>query len=115
MEKSEAPVYDEVKDMVYTHAALCESMRLYPPVPLDTKETMNDDVLPSGTVVKKGMFVTYHVYAMGRMESIWGEDRAGDDAGDGAVPVVSRCDGADDRLISMNSALRAGREAVLRL
>ncbi|KAG5043565.1 hypothetical protein AAZX31_03G142000 [Glycine max] len=76
MEKSEAPVYDEVKDMVYTHAALCESMRLYPPVPLDTKETMNDDVLPSGTVVKKGMFVTYHVYAMGRMESIWGEDWA---------------------------------------
>ncbi|KAG5043563.1 hypothetical protein AAZX31_03G141800 [Glycine max] len=74
MEKSEAPVYDEVKDMVYTHAALCESMRLYPPVPLDTKETVDDDVLPDGTVVKKGMMVTYHVYAMGRMESIWGED-----------------------------------------
>ena len=27
-EKSEAPIYDEVKDMVYTHASLCESMRL---------------------------------------------------------------------------------------
>nr|KYP54809.1 Cytochrome P450 94A1 [Cajanus cajan] len=61
MEKSEAPVYDEVKDMVYTHAALCESMRLYPPVPLDTKETVEDDVLPDGTPMKKGMMITYHV------------------------------------------------------
>ncbi|MED6192603.1 hypothetical protein PIB30_011673 [Stylosanthes scabra] len=75
-EKSEAPVYDEVKEMVYTHAALCESMRLYPPVPTDSKEAVNDDVLPDGTAVKKGMMVTYHVYAMGRMESIWGPDWA---------------------------------------
>ncbi|KAI4349424.1 hypothetical protein L6164_010014 [Bauhinia variegata] len=75
-EKSEAPVYDEVKDMVYTHAALSESMRLYPPVPLDTKEAVDDDVLPDGTVVKKGMRVTYHVYAMGRLENLWGPDWA---------------------------------------
>nr|POE61390.1 cytochrome p450 94a1 [Quercus suber] len=51
-EKSEGPVYDEVKDMVYTHASLCESMRLYPPVALDAKEAVNDDVLPDGTVFK---------------------------------------------------------------
>ncbi|KAK7284089.1 hypothetical protein RJT34_18828 [Clitoria ternatea] len=76
MEKPENIVYDEVKEMVYTHAALCESMRLYPPVPMDTKEAANDDVLPDGTVVKKGMMVTYHVYAMGRMESVWGSDWA---------------------------------------
>ncbi|KAK4261595.1 hypothetical protein QN277_004566 [Acacia crassicarpa] len=75
-EKSEVPVYDEVKDMVYTHAALSESMSLYLPVPLDTKEVMADDVLPDGTAVKKGMRVTYHVYAMGRMEKLWGRDWA---------------------------------------
>ncbi|XP_019444465.1 PREDICTED: cytochrome P450 94A1-like [Lupinus angustifolius] len=76
-EKSEGvTVYEEVKDMVYTHAALSESMRLYPPVPMDGKEAMNNDVLPDGTIVKKGMSVTYHVYAMGRMESIWGSDWA---------------------------------------
>ncbi|RYR51345.1 hypothetical protein Ahy_A06g026365 isoform D [Arachis hypogaea] len=62
--------------MVYTHAALCESMRLYPPVPTDSKEAVNDDVLPDGTAVKKGTVVTYHVYAMGRMESLWGGDWA---------------------------------------
>ncbi|KAL6549298.1 hypothetical protein OROHE_008415 [Orobanche hederae] len=66
--------YDEVKDMVYTHASLCESMRLYPPVPVDTKAALKDDVLPDGTVVKKGMRVSYHPYAMGRVEKVWGKD-----------------------------------------
>ncbi|CAO2818816.1 unnamed protein product [Amaranthus hypochondriacus] len=68
--------FEEVKDMGYTHAALCESMRLYPPVPVDTKEACSDDLLPDGTRVKKGMWVTYHTYAMGRMEGIWGVDWA---------------------------------------
>ncbi|XP_059432660.1 cytochrome P450 94A2-like [Corylus avellana] len=75
-EKSEATAFDEVKDMVYTHASLCESMRLYPPVAVDSKEAVNDDVLPDGTVVKKGMRVTYIPYAMGRSEALWGKDWA---------------------------------------
>ncbi|KAF6169554.1 hypothetical protein GIB67_028105 [Kingdonia uniflora] len=41
-EKADSSVYNEVKDMVYTHASLCESMRLYPPVPADTKEAARD-------------------------------------------------------------------------
>lgn len=70
-----AAVFDEVKrEMAYTQAALCESMRLYPPVPSDTKEAIADDVLPTGTVVKKGTRVTYHPYAMGRSENLWGSD-----------------------------------------
>ncbi|KAF9607874.1 hypothetical protein IFM89_003578 [Coptis chinensis] len=76
MENPKGSMYDEVKGMVYTHASLCESMRLYPPVPADTKEAAGDDVLPDGTVVKKGMRVTYHPYAMGRMENLWGKDWA---------------------------------------
>ncbi|KAK8650735.1 hypothetical protein V6N13_140362 [Hibiscus sabdariffa] len=75
-EKSDMPVYEEVKDMVYIHASLCESMRLYPPVPTDGKLAVEDDVLPDGTVVKKGTLVTYAPYAMGRMEKIWGPDWA---------------------------------------
>lgn len=67
-------IYEEVKDMIYTHAALCESMRLYPPVPSDGKEVMGDDVLPDGTVVHKGNRVLYHPYAMGRSEKLWGAD-----------------------------------------
>ncbi|GAV80906.1 p450 domain-containing protein, partial [Cephalotus follicularis] len=75
-EKSSMSVYEEVKDMVYTHASLCESMRLYPPVPMDTKMAEEDDVLPDGTVVKKGARVTYHPYAMGRLKELWGPDFA---------------------------------------
>ncbi|KAL8529628.1 hypothetical protein ACS0TY_006891 [Phlomoides rotata] len=76
-EKSESvSAYDEVKHMIYTHASLCESMRLYPPVPVDGKEALGDDVLPDGTIVKKGMRVSYHPYAMGRVEKVWGKDWA---------------------------------------
>ncbi|KAI3668054.1 hypothetical protein L6452_43129 [Arctium lappa] len=74
--KSESLVYDEVKDMVYTHASLCESMRLYPPVPADSKMANADDVLPDGTVVERGVMVSYHPYAMGRVEGLWGKDWA---------------------------------------
>ncbi|KAM3269774.1 cytochrome 94A1 [Capsicum chacoense] len=69
-------LYDEVKNMMYTHASLCESMRFYPPVPMDSKVAAKDDVLPDGTFVKKGTRVTYHPYAMGRSEEIWGKDWA---------------------------------------
>jgi cytochrome P450 len=75
-EKSEVLVYEEIKDMVYTHASLCESMQLYLPVSADTKEAVSDDILPDGTMVKKGMSVTYIPYATGRLETLWGSDWA---------------------------------------
>ncbi|XP_040385148.1 cytochrome P450 94B3-like [Oryza brachyantha] len=56
------------------HAALCETMRLYPPVAWDSKHAAEDDVLPDGTRVGRGDRVTYFPYGMGRMESIWGPD-----------------------------------------
>ncbi|XP_031402174.1 cytochrome P450 94A2-like [Punica granatum] len=74
--KSGSPIYEDVKDMVYTHTSLCESMRLYPPVPFENRQATIDDILPDGTIVKKGMSVAYHPYAMGRSEKIWGPDWA---------------------------------------
>ncbi|KAL5232091.1 hypothetical protein ABZP36_030867 [Zizania latifolia] len=65
---------EEVKRMDYLHAALSEALRLYPSVPVDHKEVVEDEVFPDGTVLKKGTKVIYAMYAMGRMESIWGED-----------------------------------------
>ncbi|MCD7463364.1 hypothetical protein HAX54_050424 [Datura stramonium] len=64
------------QNLMYTHASLCESMRFYPPVPMDSKEAVKDDVLPDGTFVRKGTRVSYHPYAMGRSEEIWGKDWA---------------------------------------
>ncbi|XP_055806689.1 cytochrome P450 86B1-like [Solanum dulcamara] len=64
----------EIKKMEYLQAALSEALRLYPSVPVDHKEVVDDDVFPDGTVLKKGTKVVYAIYAMGRMEGIWGKD-----------------------------------------
>ncbi|KAL8254807.1 hypothetical protein R6Q59_033028 [Mikania micrantha] len=66
--------FDELRRMHYLHAAISEGLRLYPPVPVDTKACLKNDVMPDGTFVGEGWFVTYHTYAMGRMESVWGKD-----------------------------------------
>ncbi|KAI9120559.1 hypothetical protein K1719_007592 [Acacia pycnantha] len=38
----------EAKDQVYLQAALCEALRLYPPIPFERKQEMKQDILPSG-------------------------------------------------------------------
>lgn len=66
--------FEELREMHYLHAAITESMRLYPPATFGRKLCTMDDVLPDGTMVKGGWSVMYSAYAMGRMEEIWGED-----------------------------------------
>ncbi|XP_062114120.1 cytochrome P450 CYP94D108-like [Humulus lupulus] len=66
--------YEQLREMHYIHATITETMRLYPPVPIESRACLNDDVLPDGTVVGKNSTVTYNAYAMGRMESIWGKN-----------------------------------------
>lgn len=66
--------YDQMREMHYLHAAVYESMRLYPPIQFDSKFSQDDDVFPDGTLIQKGTRVTYHPYAMGRMERVWGPD-----------------------------------------
>ncbi|XP_010522165.1 PREDICTED: cytochrome P450 86B1-like [Tarenaya hassleriana] len=70
------PVFrpEEIKKMDYLQAALSEALRLYPSVPVDHKEVLEDNVFPDGTALKKGEKVIYAIYAMGRMEAIWGKD-----------------------------------------
>ncbi|KAL3691870.1 hypothetical protein R1sor_005521 [Riccia sorocarpa] len=63
-----------VAKLSYLHAALTETLRLYPPVHLDAKVAVNDDIFPNGMQVKKGTLVTYNAYAMGRLERNWGPD-----------------------------------------
>ncbi|WOL03188.1 Cytochrome P450 [Canna indica] len=66
--------FEELREMHYLQAAITESMRLYPPVPFSSLTCLSDDVLPDGTAVKKGWFVSYTPYAMARMEAVWGVD-----------------------------------------
>nr|DAD41360.1 TPA_asm: hypothetical protein HUJ06_015683 [Nelumbo nucifera] len=64
----------DLKGLVYFHAAFCESLRLYPPLPLNSKGVVKEDVLPDGNVVRPGMEMILSQYAVGRMPWIWGED-----------------------------------------
>jgi cytochrome P450 len=65
---------EETKPLVYLQATLFESLRLYPPAPVEGKAVVNDDVLPSGHQVRRGEVILISIYAMGRMESVWGKD-----------------------------------------
>ncbi|XWS23533.1 hypothetical protein CRYUN_Cryun28dG0022800 [Craigia yunnanensis] len=64
----------ELNKMVYLHAALCETLRLYPPVPFQSRTPLQNDTLPSGHKVNESTRIIISTYAMGRMTSIWGED-----------------------------------------
>lgn len=70
----DASTFDRLQQMHYLQAAVHESLRLFPPVQFDSKFCQSDDVLPDGTFVAGGTRVTYHPYAMGRMERVWGPD-----------------------------------------
>lgn len=77
--KSESPNWhlfkaEEVSKLIYLHSAICESLRLYPPVPFQHKEPLKPDVLPSGHRVNRKLKILFSLYAMGRMEFIWGKD-----------------------------------------
>ncbi|KAL2895695.1 Cytochrome P450 98A2 [Bienertia sinuspersici] len=60
--------------LVYLHAAICESLRLYPPVAFNHKASISSDILPSGHQLKKDMHILFDTYAVGRMKLIWGDD-----------------------------------------
>ncbi|KAM3373568.1 hypothetical protein ACQJBY_020174 [Aegilops geniculata] len=64
----------ELSSLVYLHAALCECLRLYPPLPFQHKAAIAGDVLPSGHELKAGDKILVYCYSMGRMEGVWGKD-----------------------------------------
>ncbi|KAF1329393.1 Cytochrome p450, partial [Globisporangium splendens] len=70
------PSMDDVDQLVYLEAAVRESLRLYPLVPLNAKEANADTTLCDGTFVQKGSRVYIPSYALGRMPSVWGPDAA---------------------------------------
>lgn len=58
----------------YTNAVFNESLRLYPPVPIEIKECNSPNVFPDGTFLPKSALVMWIPWAMGRSKRLWGDD-----------------------------------------
>ena len=58
----------------YTAAVFNESLRFYPPVPIELKESTTNTTFPDGTWLPKGSVVMWATWAMGRSKKIWGND-----------------------------------------
>ncbi|KAL7102438.1 hypothetical protein ACP275_08G120800 [Erythranthe tilingii] len=65
---------EESNKLVYLHGALCETLRLFPPVPFQHKDPVEHDIFPSGHRIGPNTKTVLSFYSMGRMESIWGKD-----------------------------------------
>ncbi|KAL5715956.1 hypothetical protein ACHQM5_017706 [Ranunculus cassubicifolius] len=65
---------EKLKGCVYLYSALCECLRIFPTVPFEHKRPAGPDVLPSGHVVDSNSKIMPVLYAMGRMEALWGKD-----------------------------------------
>ncbi|XP_042005344.1 alkane hydroxylase MAH1-like [Salvia splendens] len=65
---------EESRRLVYLHGALCETLRLYPPVALEHKALVRTDDLPCGKRIEGNARVVISFYSVGRMESVWGKD-----------------------------------------
>ncbi|KAL3637590.1 hypothetical protein CASFOL_018758 [Castilleja foliolosa] len=65
---------EECEKLVYLHATLCETLRLYPAIGIELKTPAEQDVLPSGNSVHTNTKVAVSFYSTGRMESVWGKD-----------------------------------------
>ncbi|XP_022750042.1 alkane hydroxylase MAH1-like [Durio zibethinus] len=64
----------ELNKLVYLPAALCETLRLLPPVPFEIRTHVKNDTLPNGRRINQGKNILICTHAMGRMTSVWGDD-----------------------------------------
>ena len=58
----------------YIAAVFNESLRFYPPVPVELKECTAETTFPDGTWLPKGSVVMWAIWAMGRSKKTWGAD-----------------------------------------
>lgn len=59
------------ENMPFLHGVVSETLRLYPPVPMDPKFAVADDTLPDGTFIPRGCEVQYNPYCQNRDPDLW--------------------------------------------
>ncbi|KAH9906639.1 cytochrome P450 alkane hydroxylase-like protein [Xylariomycetidae sp. FL2044] len=76
------PTYQQLRDMKFIRYCINEVLRLYPPVPSNTRVAVRNTVLPRGggvsgdepVLVSRGCVVIYSVFAMHRRKELFGDD-----------------------------------------
>lgn len=74
--------FAKLKQCAYLQACMSETLRICPAVAFGSREAMSDTTLPRGggsdgtapVFVKKGTFIQWSQYTMGREPSVWGDD-----------------------------------------
>jgi len=82
MDNYTSPTRDQIRRMPFLACVVKESLRLYPPVPLNNREAVKTTILPTGggvdgtrpIMVRKGEMVVFSQYVNSRMKSIFGPD-----------------------------------------
>lgn len=60
--------------MPFTMAVFYETLRLYPPIPFEIRQCMQDSMLPDGTFLPRESVLVWCLWAMQRSKITWGED-----------------------------------------